>query len=679
MPAIGISRAIPFRRGGGGYSIVNPELETYISGLVTPLSDPQLEKLDTFLTTLKTGLSIANLSDAFDVMYILAGETEESSLKNIVSNAYHCTNVSATSFTALEGFTSDGVADYLNTGWKPKSHGVNFALNDCSYGVYSRSDIAEDGVSLGSRKASVDDRTFLQLRTAGGLASCTINTDATILHTVFSGYSKGMYINCRTASNATVFYKNKRPFLTNANASSDRPDYDLALLALNTAGTIALYSTKQLSIAFTGKAFTETQVGIITDACEAYMDSSNKGVIGEIALLNSAAYCWFNSPRAIYNAASNKTWIGIVHKPLSAYSQYILQLDNTTGALSEFKVGSVDEYDDHNEPSILVRTSDNKLFAAYSEHAGTLIRTRISTNALDGTAWASEVTVDPSGDSQYTYCNAFEASNGDIYIFFREKALLPAVHYYWNYIKSDDGGSTWSDDTRILDKHYVRCFQSPLDKDIIHFVCSAHPNTEEDPNTVSHIYFDCADNKVYKSDGTDVTASIPLVTANMTPIFSNANPEQQWVEDIIVDASGNPRVLMTYFPSYAVTPNLKFLYYSEWTGLAWTTPYQIHQAMNKNIGTETIVNTYPGLATFDRANPDRIFASKEVSTVMEIFELTRITANSFTSVAKTNGSDFDNWRPFTVNNSTYNVFWLKKIRYTSYLDDFEQELICKTL
>ena len=75
------------------------ELTTYITGLTTPLSSAQLLRLNTLIKTIKTRLSISALSEAFDTIYVLAGETSESSLKNLVKDAHHCTAVNAPTFT----------------------------------------------------------------------------------------------------------------------------------------------------------------------------------------------------------------------------------------------------------------------------------------------------------------------------------------------------------------------------------------------------------------------------------------------------------------------------------------------------------------------------------------------------------------------------------------------------
>jgi hypothetical protein len=267
---------------------------------------------------------------------------------------------------------------------------------------------------------------------------------------------------------------------------------DVCLTGDYSAQTNRLAVGKLLTVNFASSVTDELHVWnkVLTpeEVLEDYGES-NYPFIKNGAILNSAAYCWFNSPKAIYNTAANKTWAGIVRNDGTGYSQHILTVDNTTGAATSVRVGSVVEFDDHNEASVLVRSSDNKLFIAYSEHSdpnGLLIRHRISTNPLDASAWGAEVTEDPSGASTYTYCNAFEVVNGDIYIFYRETGGGDA---WWNFIKSTDGGATFGDDTRFVHRDYLRCWQNPVDKDIIHFAASHHPNGLTDPNHVFHFYF----------------------------------------------------------------------------------------------------------------------------------------------------------------------------------------------
>ena len=641
------------------------ELTTYITGLATPLSIGQRRKINEFIKSLKTGLTIANLSDAFDVMYLLAGETEESSLKNLVSNAYHCTKGGTVTFTQYLGEAGDGTTGYLKTGYKPKSNGVKFLLDDSSLGIFSNTNVVRAQTDMGCRKATNDDRTFINCQQSALQSGFYINTDSSgVLVSVDSG--KGLFIASRTANNLTTFYKDGIKLGDSDVSSSDRPDYELYICANNSADSLNAPSTNQIAFAFAGKGFSQLEQLIITNA---YYE--------EIVPLRHIGYNWYTK-KVAYDTMANKSFIGLTR----INTQVILTIDHSLGYKQYINIGSdIVENDDHNEPSILIRSSDNKLVVAYMGHSVySQINFKISNNALDETSFSDAIVIDPDADSYYAYPNLYEVVNEDIYLFYREYNTDWSGNYGWSYVKSTDGGATWSSQVRFLDKRYAKIAQDPANKNIIHFLACNHPDAGTDPNTISHFYFDASDEKYYKSDGTDVTASIPLTSANMTTIFTEAHPAQFWQEDIIIDSNGYPRVLMTYYPDVSVTYLTKYLYYSEWNGSAWTTPYEVYLSMIKNIALSNPnrEGTYAGMATFDLKNADRIISSKEVDGVMEIFELTRVASNNFTSVQITEDSEDDQWRPFTTSAPNNNVIWLNKDYYNTYTD-FDQTLVIRTL
>ena len=117
-------------------SSYDADINAYIVGLSTPLGATYLAKLNTFIVNLKSDLSITNLSEVFDVFTVLANETEEAALRNIVKRDHDATNIDAMSFTTLQGFTGDGANDYLTTDYIPETDHIIYALDDASIGVY---------------------------------------------------------------------------------------------------------------------------------------------------------------------------------------------------------------------------------------------------------------------------------------------------------------------------------------------------------------------------------------------------------------------------------------------------------------------------------------------------------------------------------------------------------------
>ena len=114
------------------------EVDNYISELTTPLSSTQIGKLNTFVNSIKTGMGLTNLADAFDVMYILAGETQESSLRNLVKRQHDCTNSNLPYYVQYEGFGSIDNNKFIDTNYNPVNTLGNLQQNSSSMGFYSR-------------------------------------------------------------------------------------------------------------------------------------------------------------------------------------------------------------------------------------------------------------------------------------------------------------------------------------------------------------------------------------------------------------------------------------------------------------------------------------------------------------------------------------------------------------
>ena len=256
------------------------ELTTYITGLTTPLSSAQLLRLNTLIKSIKTGLSISALSEAFDTLYVLAGETSESSLKNLVKDAHHCTAVNAPTFTQYEGYVG-GATKSLDTNYNPFAQGKNYQLNSASLGVYVRTTTIGAytilGVSDAGNESYINPR--MNYDTVGRFY-CRVN-QATYTFKAATGDTKGMLIASRVGANAVDGYINGTDLNCSGNTgvSTSLQNYNIHLLAINSGTQTVQHSPDQLSIAFMGKGFSGAEITAITNACEAYMDALGKGVV----------------------------------------------------------------------------------------------------------------------------------------------------------------------------------------------------------------------------------------------------------------------------------------------------------------------------------------------------------------------------------------------------------------
>lgn len=256
------------------------ELTTYITGLATPLSSTTLKKLNDYLRLIKTDLGVADLDDAKDVDIILAGETAESSLKNIAKNAHHATAVNAPVFTAFEGFTGDGISSYVEVDYIPSS-GTTFQLNDAHYGLYfrvlARGNNKYHGVYSTTADGGVTNSLVIGCNSAAGLSlAVALNSaQATLSNSSTSGY----IIFRRIVNTGYGVFINKSGNAITGN-STKRPNQKLVVLGRRTVdGTVGLLNTSQIAHITLGKGLSDTEAGKQTDDFEAYMDANSKGVL----------------------------------------------------------------------------------------------------------------------------------------------------------------------------------------------------------------------------------------------------------------------------------------------------------------------------------------------------------------------------------------------------------------
>jgi len=387
--------------------------------------------------------------------------------------------------------------------------------------------------------------------------------------------------------------------------------------------------------------------------------------------------------REAIRAKGSKIWVCHNHNNGTGFSQCISEYDYLTGSKSTTRLGSVTDQDDHNCAS-LVNLSNGKLFACYSEHPGNSLKWRISENIDDSTEWSEEQNSDP-GNGGYVYTQAFEDSSNNIFMFFRDD--FPAAIGGWSYIKSNDGGGAFSGYTKFIfhnatNRGYILPYQDQGNKDIIHFVCSfSHPDADTD-NSIYHFYFNCSTETFHKSDGTNITANLPLQPEDdCSVIMSVTRPDSAWIEDIIVK-NGNPRVLMNFFPNAKNNNTLiKDLYYSECDGVAWSTPYKIHTQMSGYLENywETDLNgpAYPLNSIFLRSNPDTIIGPKMTSGISELFAITILSDSEFKSKQITFNSQYDQIRPISVDSNRKNLFWVNKQEFNRW-DDWNTQIISGT-
>lgn len=381
------------------------------------------------------------------------------------------------------------------------------------------------------------------------------------------------------------------------------------------------------------------------------------------SLAADGVWTWFNDPRAVtYNG---KTYVGFI---TSTGDVQIVSYDHATATASApVTLSAALEVDDHDNPSILIRDSDKRIMVFYAKHADTTLRLRVSTNPEDISAWGSEQSLDANvGLTTYAYTNPLQLTGetGDpIYLIFRhfDSLVTSPPTTAWYYTKSTNDGTTWSAGTSFWKPGsakypYVRVYPTSATRfDVV--ATNAHP-AHENPS-VYHFYYEGGN--WYKSDGTQIVASLPLTPADVTLVYDGTTTPA-WVWDITVDADGNPWVLYATFPT---TSDHRYNV-GRWTGSAWTTA-EICAAGGYLYAAQ---EHYSGGVAFDHDNPRIVYASREISSQFELWKYTTDDDGAtWSGVALTSGSAVKNIRPIVPRDAEpdLKVIWLRGT-YTTYED-----------
>ena len=126
------------------------DLVTFMTGLATPLSETYAGVLDSFVKGLKSDLSLTNLSDYFDVLYVGASETVETTARNLAKRAHDGTiNVTTAPYVFYEwlGILGDAAKRvFIDTNYNPSTEAEALSATDNSMGMVS---LRDRGASAG--------------------------------------------------------------------------------------------------------------------------------------------------------------------------------------------------------------------------------------------------------------------------------------------------------------------------------------------------------------------------------------------------------------------------------------------------------------------------------------------------------------------------------------------------
>lgn len=200
--------------------------------------------------TLVSALKAAGIWDLLDVFYIFAtdGDANFATLNWKAPTLYKITQVNTPTFTADEGFNSNGTTQYLNTGWNPNTNGVNYVLNSASLITYFFNHVTENKYDLGVAPNFIGSPPFSWLRGDDGFGSFIHSINQAGNAVAGNGANcVGLWHSQRKDASNNYLFKNGVQVDTDADASTAVPSDNIFLLALNNGGGPSFYSTKKMS------------------------------------------------------------------------------------------------------------------------------------------------------------------------------------------------------------------------------------------------------------------------------------------------------------------------------------------------------------------------------------------------------------------------------------------------
>lgn len=368
---------------------------------------------------------------------------------------------------------------------------------------------------------------------------------------------------------------------------------------------------------------------------------------------DEGGWSWFNAPNAVYlDGKTHITYITGTGHPMAAY------YDHATETMSEpvrMYPSDIFEVDDHDDPSLLVRSSDGALLAYFAIHSGD----DQYVNVWDG-AWSGPSNIGSAINAgTTTYMAPVELPDGTIRVFFRDH--YDGENVEWAYADAADG-ETFDGHTSFVRDPGVITYVSPsMGADgRIDFVASGHP-AYDTGGSIWHFYWD--DGSYYKSDGTLIESALPLDTGDMTKVYDGATT-LSWHWDIARIGSD----LAIVFATFPGNDGSEHRYqYARWTGSAWTVN-EVADAGGtiKTSGDEVF---YSGGIAIDRLDVDRVYYSSDAAGSFDIFRGITSDGGATWSVAALTSDATKDIRPKAVRDAdpSLRVVWMRGT-YAQYTD-----------
>ena len=339
--------------------------------------------------------------------------------------------------------------------------------------------------------------------------------------------------------------------------------------------------------------------------------SNAKGV--SIASMDGI-WSWYNSPNQV--TVNGAVLTGYVS---STGAVKISAMKN--GYTWEVDLGLLVDVDDHDDPGIAILPS-GRIFVTASKHNGSLNGWTSNTVAPDIGSWTGKYTIqNGSSPDVNSYANVSILSDGFARIIGRQGLGGAATNKQWLYKKStteiEAGNNTWVAPTDMLgvtgNRPYPVYSVHPSANRIDVFTSSAHPN--EDVANLYHFYIICSGGTetYYKSDGTQITATLPFDPSVHATLVMDNSAGQNWSWDVKRANDGTIYGCSTKYPGFTsaiarntLLTNIEYWVHRYTVAGGWE-HFRVSTGQKSLYAAE---NCYAGGICCDGNDPTKVFVSE---------------------------------------------------------------------
>ena len=292
LPVFAQSQGI--KRGQVGTSGITPTKSIGTGGIDPSDGIPALTTVDSLIlsmtvdatreTLIRTvyqmfldSLGISTLRERLGYWHFYAANDSLASKLDWTMNGHIATTYNLLTFQTDMGWTRSAAGSYINSNFNVSTSPV-FLQNSASLFFYSRTNIDETSINIGILKSTPVYESRMSIRLGGNLYS-TLNT-GTSATTIANSVSLGLFANSRMDSDSVRSYINGAKVGTKAYTSVAPINANIFILAANDGAGTPLYgATTQVACSGAGGMFTATEMRMIKNIVEYYMDAIGAGVI----------------------------------------------------------------------------------------------------------------------------------------------------------------------------------------------------------------------------------------------------------------------------------------------------------------------------------------------------------------------------------------------------------------